>query len=215
MDMTASIEARSDQINADDLIPGPRTYTIEKVTKGAADQPFDFHLTESPGRVYRPNKSMRRVIVDAWSPDTSTYAGHRLTLYRDPDVKWAGEAVGGIKISHLSHIDKPRSLSLTVTRSHRKPHIVQPLIESAPMTPIVPATAEQIAASAAHIAECDDPAVLRGWWKGSDAERRALIEARVAEIGATNTPAIEATVDTATGEILDAADTSQWDEAGE
>lgn len=181
MDMTESTAPRSDQINADDLIPGPRTYTIEKVTEGKATQPFDFHLIESPGRVYRPNKSMRRVMIDAWGPETSVYSGRRLTLYRDPDVAFGNDVQGGIKISHLSHIDKPRKLQLTVKRSVRKPHTVEPLPDDAPTTAPTPSepTAEQVA-------ECSDLAALRSMWQATSegSERRAQIEARVAEVQA-------------------------------
>lgn len=40
MDMTASIEPKSDQINADDLMTSPRTFTIERVSAGSAEQPL-------------------------------------------------------------------------------------------------------------------------------------------------------------------------------
>src|SRR5690606_28092147 len=108
-----SIQPRSDQINADSLISGPQTYTIEKVTEGAAEQPFDFHLIESPGRVYRPSKSMRRVIVEAWGPKTENYAGKRLTIYRNPEIRFGRDKLGGLEISHLSHISKPLEVNLT------------------------------------------------------------------------------------------------------
>lgn len=142
MDMTASIEPRSDQWNADDLIAGPRTVTIERVTAGAAEQPFDFHLVETPGRAYRPSKGMRRVIVAAWGSDTTVYAGRQLTLYREPTIKFGKDEVGGIRISHLSHISRPVSLALTITRGKRDSFIVQPLEGAAPQA-LPPASKEQ------------------------------------------------------------------------
>lgn len=134
MDMTASIEPRSDQWNADDLIASPRTVTIESVSAGAAEQPFDFHLVETPGRAYRPSKSMRRVIVAAWGSDTSVYAGRRLTLYREPTIRFGKDEVGGIRISHMSHIAAPLKIALTVTRGKREPFTVEPLKDAAPQT---------------------------------------------------------------------------------
>src|SRR5690554_6228979 len=106
MDLTESIAPTSDQLNADDLIPGPRTFTVERVSAGSAEQPVDVHLVESPGRAYRPSKSMRRVMVAAWGKEAGAYSGRRLTLYRDPEVTFGRDKVGGVKISHLSHIDK-------------------------------------------------------------------------------------------------------------
>lgn len=175
MDLTESITPRSDQINAEDLLTGPRTFTIERVAKGLAEQPFDFHLVELPGRPYRPSKSMRRVIVNAWGKESSAYAGRRLTLYRDPEVTFGRDKVGGIKISHLSGIDKPVELALTVTRGKRALHVVRPLADEQPA--VAAPTAEQVAAST-------DRAALGVMWKAAGPERRVQIEARVAELDA-------------------------------
>lgn len=133
MDISKTIEADSTQVNADDLAI-PRTVTITGVSKGTIDQPVNLDLAEFPGRAYRPNKSMRRVIVAAWGPEASDYVGRRLEIYNDPTVRWAGQPVGGIKISKLSHIDKPLSVNLTVTRGKRQPHKVEPLPDDAPPT---------------------------------------------------------------------------------
>lgn len=178
MDLTESIAPKSDQINAEDLLTGPRTFTIAEVRAGSAEQPFDFHLAELPGRPYRPSKSMRRVIVDAWGKEASVYAGRRLTLYRDPEVTFGRDKVGGIKISHLSHIEKRRSLALTVTRGQRKPHTVDPLPDAAPPQP---------EPSVEDVAACTDPEALKVMWRASGPERRAQIETRVNEL-ASATP---------------------------
>ncbi len=129
LDMTESIAPRSDQMNADDLMSGPRTFTIREVRKASSsEQPVDVHLVEFPeGRPFKPSKSMRRVMVAAWGKDASGYAGHRLTLYRDPTVRFGGQDVGGIRISHMDGLDKPMTLALTVTRGKRAPYVVQPL----------------------------------------------------------------------------------------
>jgi hypothetical protein len=128
LDMTATIAPKSDQINADDLIGGPRTITITKVTgnEGNAEQPvnvfFDGH--DNP---FRPCKSMRRVMVSIWGADASQYVGKAMTIYRDPKVKWGGMEVGGIRISHMSGLTAPKQMALTETRAKRTPYTVQPL----------------------------------------------------------------------------------------
>ena len=127
MDITGTIQPDSTQINADDLIGGPVTVTIREVTKGKAEQPVNIHLQEYPDRAYRPSKTMRRVIVSAWGPDASTYAGRRMTLFRNPDIRFGKEVVGGIQISALSHIDKPLKQALTVARGKRQSFVVHPL----------------------------------------------------------------------------------------
>ena len=162
MDLTQSIEPRSDQVNADDLIAGPITYTIREVIGGKAEQPFDFLLVETE-RAYRPSKTMRRVIVNAWGAEASHYAGRRLTLYREPTIKFGGQTVGGIRISHMSHIDGPVEVLAQVTRGKREKFVVQPLAAN---TPTADPTAERIA-------------TLRAEWRNADADRKKVIEAEV------------------------------------
>lgn len=134
MDISQTIAPRSDQLNADDLMAGPVTVTITNVREGAAEQPVDIDVAEYPGRAYRPNLTMRRVLVAAWGPDSTAYIGRRMTLYRDPDVKFGRDTVGGIKISHLSHLHKPLRLAITVKRGKREPYTVEPLPNVAPTT---------------------------------------------------------------------------------
>lgn len=134
MDLSTTIAPRSDQLNAEDLLSGPVTVTIANVREGAAEQPVDIDLVEYPGRAYRPNLTMRRVLVVAWGPDSTAYIGRRLTIYRDPTVKFGRDVVGGIKISHLSHIPRALKLALTETRGRRAVHTVEPLPDVAPST---------------------------------------------------------------------------------
>jgi hypothetical protein len=134
-DITSTTEPRSDQLNADSFIGG-KTMTI-KVTKidlRAGDQPVAVHYENENGRPYTPCKSMRRVLVHCWGPDGNAYAGRSMTLYCDEKVQFGGMAVGGIRISHMSHIDAPITMALTTTRASRKPFTVKPLVvqDSAP-----------------------------------------------------------------------------------
>jgi len=133
MDLSDSIIPKSDQLNAEDLLSGPRTVTVEKVTAGNAEQPVFVHLVEFPGRPFKPSKTVRRILVAAWGRDSSAYVGRRMTLYCDPTVRFGGIEVGGIRVSHLSNIDKRLNLALTVTRGKRAPYVVEPLTESQPV----------------------------------------------------------------------------------
>lgn len=127
MDLTESIAPKSDQLNADDLMAGPVTVTIQEVREGTVEQPVDVILAEYPGRAYRPSKSMRRVMVSAWGAEASTYAGHQLTLVRNPEITFGRDKVGGIEIAAMSHLPKPLTVALTATRGKRKNFTVQPL----------------------------------------------------------------------------------------
>lgn len=128
IDLSQTIAPKSDQTNADDLIGGPKTIRVTGVKLcGEPDQPIAIHYEGDNGKPYKPCKSMRRVLVTLWGPDGSAYAGRSMTLYRDDKIRFGGAEVGGIRISHLSGIDKPMTVALTVTRSVRKPFQVKPL----------------------------------------------------------------------------------------
>jgi hypothetical protein len=132
MDMSDSIAPKSDQLDAIELVAGPRTFTIEKVTRNNAEQPWNFHLTEFP-RPWRPGKSMLRVMAAAWGLDGSKYAGNRVTLFCDPTVQFGNDTVGGTRISHMTGIDKPLRVPLLVKRGKSAVFTVQPLNEAPPM----------------------------------------------------------------------------------
>jgi hypothetical protein len=126
-DMSPVIVPKSDQINADDLIAGPVVITITKVSvTPGTEQPVSINF-EGSKKFFRPCKSMSRVMVFAWGPDSSKYVGRSLALYRDPKVKWGGLEVGGIRIGAMSHIDGPLTVVLTETKASRKPFLVKPL----------------------------------------------------------------------------------------
>ena len=144
MDMTKSIEPRSDQMNAEDLLSGPRTFTITDVREGSAEQRVRVFLAEFPqSRPYLPNVTMCRLMVLAWGPESDAYIGKRVTLYRDPDVRFGKDQPGGIRISHMSGIRRPLTANLTVTKGRRGPHRVEPMTDDAPPAK-VPAPMDQL-----------------------------------------------------------------------
>lgn len=127
MDIAETTTPKSDQQNFDDYLAGERTVTIQAVTPGTQEQPVNIELLEYPGRPYKPNKSMRRVLVVAWGRDSTEYVGRRLTLVGNPDVKWGGKAVGGIEIAAMSNLTGPITVPLTATRGQRRNFTVHPL----------------------------------------------------------------------------------------
>ena len=116
----------TDQLNADDLIAGPRIFTLVKITKGKGsgsgkgDQPINIHLAEHP-YPWRPCKTVRRLLMDAWGPKPGEWPeGAQVELYRDTAVRFGGDTVGGIRVRAMSHIKAARLEHLsTATRGQR------------------------------------------------------------------------------------------------
>jgi hypothetical protein len=173
MNISKAILAKSDQLNSSDLIGGPQTVTIAEVREGNSDQPVQIHLVEWPGRPFKPSKTVLRILDYAWGEETDDWPqGARMTVFRDPTAKWAGEEVGGIRVSHLSHIDGQFKLALRESQKKSVLHTVDPL-------PDAPAPAEPTADEVAACTNVDD---LKAMWKRSSPERRQQIEARVADL---------------------------------
>lgn len=122
MDLRKTIEPKSDQLNADDLIGGAKTIKIRDVKAiDAESQPVSIYFDGDNNKPYKPSKGMRRVLVAIWGADAKAFIGRSLTLYRDDKVKFGGLEVGGIRISHASHIDNPVRVLETVSRGKRTP----------------------------------------------------------------------------------------------
>ena len=164
-DLTGTIVPKSDQMNSDDLISGPRTIRISKVSAdtGSAEQPILIHYDGDQGKPYKPCKIMRRVMVAIWGADGAAYAGRSMTLYRDPTVKWGGLEVGGIRISHMSDMEAAVTIALTMTKQSRKPYTVKPLV------------VDPIAEYGRDLATAlKTPATANDWWHETETRRVAL-----------------------------------------
>ena len=154
--MKITAEPRSDQWNADDFLGGARTFTIAGVKDGAAEQKYDIAL-EGETRAWRPPLGMIRVLMQAWGDESEVWVGRRVTLYRDQAVKFGSDVLGGIRISHLSHIDKAMNFKVTASRGKRVTVTIQPLPHAAPVPR--PETWEELADLATG-----DTDALRALW---------------------------------------------------
>lgn len=174
-DITDTLAPNSDQIDAIDLHhSGPRTFTVQRVVVNKSDQPVSIHLREID-RVYRPSKNMRRVLAECWGLDSAQWADHAFTLYCDPEVMFGRDKTGGVRISHVSHIDTAMKVPVIVSRGKSGLWTVKPL-ESAAATP-----------TEADVAATDDHRIRVGGGWHAHPNLRAVIEARVNQLKADET----------------------------
>lgn len=130
-DVASALTAKSDQLNADDLIGGPIIIEITQVTnigKGK-EQPLIINYKGDDGKPWKPCKTMGRLMAHAWgTTEGAVWVGRKVQLYRDPTVTFGPNKPGGIRISHMSDIVDSSPVALTTTRSIRKPFTVKPLM---------------------------------------------------------------------------------------
>lgn len=128
-DIGDTVAAKSDQLNADDLMGGNIVITITRVVVGnkTDDQPVTIYHDWDPKKPYKPSKGMRRVLIHMWGNRSAEYVGKSLGLYRDPKVRFGSDEVGGIRIGAASHIDGPQRVMIQVKKGQKAAHQVKVL----------------------------------------------------------------------------------------
>ena len=131
-DITETLAAKSDQLNAADLVGGGVNVTIQavKVNKGS-DQPVSIDIGQGM-QPYKPCKTMRRLLAAIWGTSSVNWVGHSMTLYCDMEVMWAGQKAGGIRISHVTGISANRDIPLRSSKHKVTTYTISPLVIKLP-----------------------------------------------------------------------------------
>jgi hypothetical protein len=124
IDLRKALAAKSDQINADDLVSGARIVKVVGAKKG---EPVCDLLLEDEKRVWRPCKTVGRVLAACWGNSVSAWIGQSAKIYCEPSVKYAGAAVGGIRVEAVTGIDSPKIIKTQESRGKRVSITIQPL----------------------------------------------------------------------------------------
>jgi hypothetical protein len=137
IDFTDTIIAKSDQLNASD-IAGSMTIEITDAKKlQGPDQPVHIFYKGCNDKPWKPCKTMRRVISLTWGAKVDL-KGRAITLICDPTVTFGGQEVGGIRITHMSHINKPKVMPVRISRNKVVKYTVLPIVPSKAVTKEVP-----------------------------------------------------------------------------
>lgn len=151
-DISNTLIAKSDQLNADDLITGPITVQITGVSVTNAEQPVVVSITGGH-QPWKPGKTMRRILSLGWGTETNAWIGKWVTLFRDASITFGKETPGGIRIAAMSDIRARIDVKLALTKGGKKAqHQVE--ILKPPTNGVMKTTEFQAA--------CND-AIHRGW----------------------------------------------------
>lgn len=128
-DVGFALEAKSDQLNAVDIMGVEPVIRIREVKVRQGDQPVSVYFDGDHGRPWKPSKGMLRILAGAWGRDSSAWVGKYAQVYFEPSVKYAGKEVGGIRIRALSDIDqRGLSFALRISQKQTEPYHV-PLLQ--------------------------------------------------------------------------------------
>lgn len=103
-DVSQAMQAKSDQLNYDDIGSNTIVIKINRVVVTCTDQPVSIFYDGCNNKPYKPSKGMIRLISEAWGVESDFWVGKSIGLYGDATVKWAGKEIGGIRINGFSDI---------------------------------------------------------------------------------------------------------------
>lgn len=128
-DISFALEAKSDQLNAVDIMGYEPVIHIRQVVVKKCEQPVSIFFDGDNNRPWKPSKGMLRILAGAWGRNSKDWVGKYVKLYFEPSVRFGAHEVGGIQIRALSDID-PRGLTFVqvINRNKRVPYYV-PLLE--------------------------------------------------------------------------------------
>lgn len=136
-EILAAAVATSDRLNAEDLIGGPLTITIKDVHVIKGDKGVQKMIIDMEGREHpwHTCKSVTRTILAMWQDEPVQWIGRQMVLYRDPDVVFKNDPLGGIRIQSASHLTEAFTLTLTEHQKKRITRTIKPLVAAEPPKP--------------------------------------------------------------------------------
>lgn len=136
-DVRGTLEAKSDQLNATDIMGIDLVIRIRAVVVGGGkEQPVAVYFDGDNNRPWKPSKGMRRVLAAGWGWESDNWIGKYVKLHFDASVKYAGKEVGGIRVKAMSDIDQRGMVVVeAINRQQRVPVNVAYLDTSVPQYP--------------------------------------------------------------------------------
>jgi hypothetical protein len=128
-DLSDTIEAKSDRINAADLMGADKVIVISEVIRYSENGTNKFYLNYvgHNGRAYKPSLGMRRIIMTLWGKDGTQYIGRSIKIFRDPTVIYAGKAAGGVVISAMTDIQSRATVVIPISKTKSVTYVIDKL----------------------------------------------------------------------------------------
>ena len=125
-DVSETLQAKSDQLNATDIIGVEPVIKVREVrVSKSAEQPVWIYYHGDNNKPWKPSKGMRRILAAAWGRESDKWIGKSVKLFFEPSVRYAGQEVGGIRIRAVSDIASGGiNCAWTLSKTKREPYHV-------------------------------------------------------------------------------------------
>ena len=130
LDLSNTIKSnKSDQLNVDDLVSGPKMVQVEGVRlTNDPQQPIHIFYYGCEGKPFKPCLTVRRILVALWGQDGEQWANRWMNLYVDKTVSFGKQKnIGGIRVNGMSHIQGTANINLTSGRGVKTEYIIKPI----------------------------------------------------------------------------------------
>lgn len=118
-DMSKFTYNDSDQIIAADLLGGPEVGKIIRMEETEdKKRPLKIFL-EGFDKPFLPCLTSRRLLLGCWGKDGTKWIGRSMRLYREPEVTYGGDKVGGARFSHLTDLESDQ-VTITVQKNKKQ-----------------------------------------------------------------------------------------------
>lgn len=130
LDLSNTVKSnKSDQLNVDDLVSGPKMVKVEGVRlTNDPQQPIHIFYYGCEGKPFKPCLTVRRILVALWGPYGEQWANRWMNLYVDKTVSFGKQKnIGGIRVDAMSHIHSTANINLTSGRGVKTEYIIKPI----------------------------------------------------------------------------------------
>lgn len=145
------IEIKSDQFNYEHFLAGPKTFKVAKIgsKKDQGKKKLLIYMEGHESTPFVPCLGMIKCLsnADGWGDKLTEWVGRSITLFGDSKVMFGSKELGGVRISHISHIAADYETKITERRGVRIDYLIRKLVESSSaQEPVNPYPADQFAA---------------------------------------------------------------------
>jgi hypothetical protein len=145
------IEIKTDQLNYEHFLGGSITFKVARIgsKKDQGKKKLLIYMEGHDGTPFVPCMGMIKCLSspDGWGEKLADWVGRSITLFGDSKVMYGGKEIGGVRVSHISHIAADYVTKIAERRGVRIDYLIRKLaVTQAAPAPAAAYPADQFAA---------------------------------------------------------------------
>lgn len=125
------IEIKTDQLNYEHFLGGSITFKVSRIgsKKDQGKKKLLIYMEGHEGTPFVPCMGMIKCLSspDGWGEKLADWVGRSITLFGDSKVMFGAKEIGGVRVSHISHIAADYVTKITERRGVRIDYLIRKL----------------------------------------------------------------------------------------